>query len=111
MAATSLQTNTKTVSEVVNCSVSFVGKLDEGEKLTGVPTVDAVAGMTFSLANVSTEILTINGKKVPTGEAIQFSILVGSTLGSYKIPVSCDTDSVPPQTRRGKLLLTVETDS
>ena len=110
MGVTAEQVNSKTVSEIVNISVSFVGKLDEGEKLTGVPTVDAVAGLTFSAAVVSTEILTINKKRVPAGEAIQFSELGGSTVGSHTIPVACSTDSVPPQLRRGKLLLVVESD-
>ena len=110
MSATAIQSNSKTVSEVVLASVSFAGKLDAGEKLTGVPTIDVVSGFTFSNASVSTAILTINNKSVPIGEAIQFKI-VGGTVGSYVIPVSCDTDSTPAQTRRGKLLLTVESDA
>lgn len=107
---TAEQSNPMTISEIRLCSVSFVGKLDEGELLTGTPTIDAVAGLTFSNASVSTAILTINNKSVPIGQAVQFKV-VATAIGSYTIPVACGTDSTPAQALRGKLPLTVEADS
>lgn len=98
------------LSEVRLCSVSFDGKLDAGESLTGTPSVDAVAGLTFSNASVSTSELTINGVSVAAGRALQFMVAASAT-GEYTIPVSCSTDSTPAQTLRAKLSLTVESDS
>ena len=112
MGATAQQVPSKTVGEVVNGAVSFAGVLDDGELLTGVPTIDAVAGLTFANIAVSTTILTINGKSVPVGLVVQFNVSGGVVANSpYTIPVSCGTDSTPAQTRRGKLIMEVESDT
>jgi hypothetical protein len=110
MSTTAQQQPEMTISEVVLASVSFVGKLDDGELLTGTPVIDTVTGLTFSDPVVSTAILTINGKTVPVGQAIQFKI-VATAIGSYTIPASCATDSSPAQTRRAKLPLIVVADA
>ena len=112
MGATAQQVPSKTESEVVNGAVSFVDVLDKGERLTGTPTIDAVTDLTFANILVSTVILIINNNSVPAGMAVQFSVSGGlAATGTYTIPVVCGTDSIPAQTRRGKLTLTVESDS
>ena len=111
MSATAQQLPSKTVSEEANGSISYVGKLDEGELLTGTPTIDAVTGLTFSNIAVNIIELQINGKTVPIGMAVQFKVTGGVAGVTYTIPVSCGTNSTPAQTRRGKCLLEVESDA
>ena len=112
MSATAQQLPSKTVSEVRNAAVSFDDVLDEGELLTGTPSVDAVTDLTFSNIAVSTTILEINGKDVPVGRAMQFKVTGGLVANSpYTIPVQATSDSTPAQTLRGKCLLEVESDA
>jgi len=109
-ALTARQSRVMALSEVRLCSVSFDGKLDAGESLTGTPSVDSVTGLTFSNESVSTSALTIDGATVSAGRALQFKV-TASAIGIYTIPVSCGTDSTPAQTLRAKLPLIVESDS
>ena len=113
MGATAQQVPSKTGGEDRNVSVSFVGKLDAGELLTGSPTVDAVTDLTFSNVAVNTAILEdVNGKDVPVGMAVQFKVTGGLVANSpYTIPVACGTDATPAQTLRGKLIMEVESDT
>lgn len=110
------QRNTKTVSEVRNIAVSFSGKLDDGELLTGTPTVIEVnpsspQALTFSNIAINTSILTINDISTPTGEAVQCSVSGGVANAAYTIKVSCGTDSTPAQTLYGTITLRVRADS
>ena len=89
------------------CSVSFEGKLDSGELLTGTPTVTEIGTSDLTLGNkaVSTGALTLNGATVATGQAVQFSA-TGFTAGrTYKIHLSCGTDATPAQTLTGVVSL------
>ena len=91
----------KATSGVRNVAVSFVGKLDSGEVLTGTPTATEIttADLTFSNEAVSTAALTINGRTVPIAEAVQFKVASGGTAGTtYRIRVSAGSDSTPAQT-------------
>ncbi len=89
----------KTVDEVRNVAVSFAGKLDVGELLTGTPTIiDAATVLTLSNKAVSTAELTINGATVPIGEALQFKVSGGVDGTTYSIELKCATDSTPAQT-------------
>lgn len=90
---------TKTVAEVRNGSVSFVGKLDAGELLTGTPTVTvSPSGPTISNQAVNTAQLTIDNQTVAIGQAVQFSISGGTAGTSYVISVRCGTTASPAQT-------------
>lgn len=102
------QAHTKHPSEVRNCGVSFAGALDEGELLTGTPTVTSVpSGLTFASPIVSTQALTINGATVAIGKAVQFKVTGGVSGVKYQIEVSCGTDATPAQTLYAELELLV----
>ena len=99
----------KTASAVRNIAVSFVGKLDDGELLSGTPTVSELVTTDLTITNegVNTAELTISGKSVPIGQAVQFSVAGGTAGRSYKITISVATDSTPSQTLYGTITLDV----
>ena len=112
MPDTARQIHTISTNEARNIAVSFVGKLDGTEVLTGSPTVTEVdAGSPNALAitskAVSTIELTINGATVPIGQAIQFKIDgSGATVGNtYLVDIVCDTDA--SQTIDGRIQITI----
>lgn len=107
------QRQEKTASETRNVAVSFSGKLDSSELLTGTPTIVEVTTSALTLTNkvVSTASLTINGLTVITGEAIQFTVAGGTAGNAYTIKISCGTDSTPAQTLYGSLIIDVIADS
>ena len=110
------QRNTKTVSEVRNTAVSFSGKLDSGELLTGTPViteVDPSSPQALAISNIAinTEVLDINDISTPTGEAIQFSVSGGVANAVYIIKIVCATNATPAQTLYGTITLRVRADS
>lgn len=110
------QRNTKTVSEVRNVAISFSGKLDSGELLTGTPAITEVGAsspqaLTFTNIAVSTAIQDINDISTPIGEAVQFSVSGGVANAVYTIEIACATDSTPAQTLYGSITLRVRADS
>lgn len=109
------QINEKTVSEDRNCSISFAGKLDSGELLTGTPVITDCGApspevLTFSNEAVNTAELTINGVTVPIGEAVQFKVIGGVANAKYTIKAQCGTDATPAQTLIGSVELRVKAD-
>lgn len=108
-----LQTQQKTASEVRNVAVSFAGKLDSGELLTGTPTVTEVTttDLTFASQAVNTAALTINGVSTAIGRAAQFKVTGGTAGTTYEITVSCGTDATPAQTLYGTIKLKVVEDT
>lgn len=110
------QRNTKTVSEVRNVAVSFSGKLDDSEALTGTPTVTEVdasspQALTFANIAINTAILSINDISTPVGEAVQFKVSGGVADAVYTIKIVCGTDSTPAQVLYGTITLRVRADS
>lgn len=93
--------------EVRNVSVDMQGKLDEGETLTGTPTVtEATGDIALSNKQVNTSALTINDVAVAIGEAIQFTAdPADDAEGVYTIYFSCGTSE--GQTVDGELLLRI----
>lgn len=88
-------------------SVSFVGKLDSGELLAGVSTPTASpAEATISDEAVNTSALTILGKPVAIGQAVQFKV-TGAAANTYTITVTATSDSSPAQTLVATLTLVV----
>ena len=82
-------------------AVSFALQLDDGELLTGTPTVVEQTTSDLTLGNkaVSTAALTILGETVPIGEAVQFSVSGGTAANSpYLVRVTCGTDATVAQT-------------
>jgi len=108
-AATAHQVQSKTAAEVRVVAVSFQGKLDTGELLTGTPTIVEVTTSALTLANkaVSTVALTIDGVSNAIGEAVQFSVTGGTAGVTYTINVQVGTDSTPAQTLEVNLTLEV----
>ncbi len=111
--ATAPQIRCKTASEVRIAAVSFLGKLDSGELLTGTPVVAEVTSSDLTLANkaVNTGALAIDGVSNAIGEAVQFSIAGGTAATTYAINISVGTDSTPAQTLITNVTLEVTADS
>ena len=107
--STAHQIQYKTAAEVRLAAVSFQGKLDSGELLTGTPTIVEVTTTALTLANkvVSTAALTIDGISNAIAEAVQFSITGGTAGTTYTINVQVGTDSSPAQTLEVNLKLEV----
>ena len=91
------QTPYQSVNEDRFHAVSFVGKLDSGELLTGTPIITEVGSADLTITNkaVNTSPLVINGATVATGMALQFKVagagLVANTF--YRILMVCSTDA------------------
>ena len=93
-----------TPNEVRLCSVSFDEELDEGESLTGTPTVTEETTSDLTLANksVSTAALTILGESISAGRAVQFKVSGQIVANSpYTIRIKCGTNSDPAQIVEG----------
>lgn len=102
------QIHTKHPDSTQNASVSFDGLLEDGETLTGTPTVTATpSGLTIDNARVSTTELTIDGSIVAIGRAVQFRVAGGTSGTRYEIVVTSDTTSSPVQTLVVECMLTV----
>lgn len=97
--------------ETRNFAVSFGDVVDSGELLTGTPTVAEETTSDLTIANkaVNTAALTINGKSVAIGQAVQFKVsgqLATGTVrgdesiatGNYEIKITVSTDATPAQT-------------
>jgi hypothetical protein len=63
-------------NQIRNVAIDFAGMLDEGETLSGTPQVEQVGASSLELtaAAVNTAIISINGRQVPVGEAVQFRV-------------------------------------
>jgi len=103
----------KTASETRNISVRFSELLDDGEVLTGTPTILELNGSDLTISNkvVSTAALTINGVSTPLGEAVQCSIAGGTAGATYDIQIVAVTDSTPAQTLYGNFELKIVADT
>ena len=100
------------VSEIRNVAVSFIGRLDSGELLTGTPTVVEVTStdLTISDVAVNTAQITVLGKTVATGQAVQFKVLGGAANTNYSIRITTVTDATPAQTFIIKIRIRVKAD-
>lgn len=108
MSVRAPQIHCKSVSEVRNVAFDFSGKLDDGELLTGTPTVtDETGDLTISNVKVNTEALTILGNTVAVGQAVQFRVSGGTAGASYDVAITVSTNATPAQTLRGVAPLNV----
>ena len=113
MSHTAPQRNDVAAGETRNFAVSFSGKLDSGEILTGTPTVidDAAPSpevLTIGNVVINTSILTINDVSVPIGEAVQFSASGFVSGDDYKFKISVATDATPAQALIGYVEIDTE---
>ncbi len=109
MRSTAREIREITTDEVRVVSVSFLGKLDTGELLTGTPTVTAEAGAGLTLSNktVNSEAVTINSVSHAIGQAVQFKVdATAATDGEWTIDITCATDN--GQTVFGRVTVDVE---
>lgn len=91
-----------------NAAVSFDGLLEEGEELTGTPSVSVLpSGLTIDNARVNSGELTVDGARVAANRAVQFRVSGGAVGTSYEIRVVCGTSSNPAQTLVVECPLTV----
>lgn len=88
----------KGASEVRNAAISFVGKLDSDELLSGTPTVTATTGITIASASRNSTTMTIDGESVLASQAVTFRVSGGTAGSSYTITATCATDASLPQT-------------
>ena len=91
MPNTAPQRHTKTVTEVRNVAVDFLGLLDDGELLTGTPTVVEVTTTDLTLASkaVNATALTINGVDCIAGQAVTFKVSVHDTHNRSERRLAC----------------------
>lgn len=85
-------------------SVSFVGLLDDGELLSGTPTVTEITSSDLTFANeaLNSSAKIINKKSVAANKAVVFKI-TGFVAGeTYTIEITSGTDSSPAQTLKIK---------
>lgn len=97
-----------TTDEVRVVSVSFLGKLDSGELLTGTPTVTAAVGSGLTLSNktVNSEAITINSVSHAIGQAVQFKAdATAAVPGDWYVDITCGTDA--GQTVAGRIKIAV----
>lgn len=87
----------KTIAEVRNGALSFAGKLDSGETLTGTPTytVSPSSGLgTVDTLAVNLAAIAINGETVAIGEAVTYRVAAdGTTPGVYQVRIRCATST------------------
>ena len=109
MPVSAPQVREVSTNEVRIISVDFKGKLDEGELLTGTPSVSEVttSDLVISSVQVNTVELIINRRRCVIGEAVMFNVDASSaTPGqSYQVDIICSTDG--GQIIDGRLSVTV----
>ena len=97
-----------TDDEVRVVSVDFRFKLDDGETLTGTPTVTVPtsSGLVFTQKQVNASTIVVNGVSLAAGLAIQFkAAATAATVGDYSVNILCGTSA--GQTVQGRVRLSV----
>lgn len=110
MAATSrAQQNLKKSATAVRIvSMSFKNEIDEGELLTGSPTVVASpSDLTITNKVINASSVVVNGITVEAGLVVQFLVSGGTAGTRYLVTVTCGTDSSPAETVDGEVILDV----
>jgi hypothetical protein len=96
MPVSAPQVREVSTNEVRIISADFKGKLDEGELLTGTPTITEVSTdhLTLSSKQVSTVELVVNQRRCAIGEVAQFKVdASGAAPGTtYEVDIICGTD-------------------
>lgn len=86
-------------------AIDFTDQLESGELLTGTPTLTMCSPgspneLTISNVAVNTATLTINGRSVAAGLAIQGKV-VANSAGKFMLKATCDSDATPAQNLMG----------
>ena len=90
-------------------SLDLQDDLRSGVTLTGTPSVEEVGGSDLVIDNksVSSDSLTIDGRSVAAGKAIQFRVSGQKAGKRYLIDVSCGTTGSPAETQPYQVVLEV----
>ena len=103
------QRHTLSVGATRLVRINATSDLDDGASFTGTPTVAEVTTSDLTLANniVNTATYTdaITGNTVAIGKGIQFTAAGGTADTTYRVRVTCSTDSSPAETIVYDLLL------
>lgn len=84
----------KTPTEVRNVSVSFKGKLDSGETLSGSPSVSvSPSGPTLGTPAKNSGTITVDDESCAANEAVQFTVSGGTASTTYTLTVQCGTSA------------------
>lgn len=109
MTSTAPQRQTMSAGEARLVSIDFTDKLDAGELLTGTVTVTvSPTGPTISNKAVSATALTINGRSVIAGQAVQFLVSGATAATEYTFTASVGTNSSPAETVTGAAIVKVD---
>ncbi len=114
MTLTAPQLHAMTSGETRAFAVSFKDILDDGELLTGTPTVvDLASVLTLASKAVNTAAIPASEvfpEEVAIGQAVQFTATGGTAGTTYTIRVTCGTDATPAQTLSRRVQVRVVTD-
>ena len=90
-------------------SVSYVGEIDDGETLSGTPTVTEVTTSDLTISNVAigTTARTINKKSVAANKYVTFFVKDQVSGKTYTVDVRCGTSSDPAQNIKIRCFFTV----
>lgn len=90
-------------------SLDLQDDLRSGVTFTGTPVVEEVGGSDLTLDNkaVSGAVLTIDGRSVAAGKAIQFRVSGQKAGKRYLLDVSCGTTGSPAETQSYQVVLEV----
>jgi hypothetical protein len=96
-------------NQVRNVAIDFAGMLDEGEKLTGTPQVEEVDGSSLGPITgvLNTSIVSINGRQVPVGEAVQFTVDATAVQAPATVRVDVIVDTTGGQVVDTRIALLV----
>lgn len=90
MASTAPQIHNISTDETRNVSVDMTALLDDGETITGSPTVQCDASITVTNEQYNAAAVTINGVSVAAGKAVQFTV-EPSARGLYPVEIVAQT--------------------
>jgi len=96
------------VGEVVNIAADFRGFLDEGETISGTPTVEELATSLLSITGAQANVapLVINGATVPAGLAVQCQVDAANAVADrYDLRITAETSA--GQRRKGVVRINV----
>jgi len=88
----------KASTETRTISCDYTAKLDEGESLTGTPTIAEVTttDLTITGAQLNSGSLTINNETVAASKAVQCQVAGGTSGSTYSIKITVSTDASSP---------------
>lgn len=102
MPITLTQRHTLSVGATRLVRINGTNDLDDGASFTGTPTVAEVTTTDLTLDNKAVNTATysdsVTGETVAIGKGIQFTVAGGTRNYTYRVRVTCSTDSSPAET-------------